>query len=171
MKSKNNLTVRITVTAVLTAMTVLLSSFYIPVPGGHLYLCDVAICFAAILLSPAESFVVGGIGSFLGDLMFYPASMFVSLVVHGLQAVIISLISHKALKKHPLAAIITGLVTGGIISVTGFTLGKMFIYSTVEYAVIKLPYEILQAVTGAAAGTLLYKKLGSLNVFGKLGIK
>ena len=75
-----------------------MSSFGIPVPGGHLYLCDVVICLAAILLDPAEAFVVGGIGSFIGDLIFYPLPMFVSLVTHGLQAVVISLISHRMFK-------------------------------------------------------------------------
>ena len=88
-------TIRLTTAAVLMAMTIALSSFGIPVPGGHLYLCDVIICLAAILLNPFEAFLVGGVGSFLGDLLFYPAPMFVSLVTHGLQAVVISLISHK----------------------------------------------------------------------------
>ena len=50
------------------AFNIILSSFGIPVPGGHLYLCDVVICLAAILLTPLEAFVVGGIGSFLGSL-------------------------------------------------------------------------------------------------------
>jgi len=70
------------------AMNIALSSFGVPVPGGHLYLCDVVICLAAILLNPFEAFVVGGVGSFLGDLLFYPAPMFVSLVTHGLQAAV-----------------------------------------------------------------------------------
>ena len=86
-------TIRITITAIFMAMNIALSSFGIPVPGGHLYLCDVIICLAAILLGPLEAFAVGGIGSFLGDLLFYPLPMFVSLVTHGLQAVVISLIA------------------------------------------------------------------------------
>ena len=61
---------RITVTAVFMALNIAMSSFGIPVPGGHLYLCDVVICLAAILLNPFEAFVVGGIGSFLGDMLF-----------------------------------------------------------------------------------------------------
>ena len=70
----------------LMAMNVALSSFGVPVPGGHLYLNDVIICTAAILLDPLGAFLVGGVGAFLGDLLFYPAPMFVSLVTHGLQA-------------------------------------------------------------------------------------
>lgn len=62
----------LTMTAVLLAMNVALSSFSIPVPGGHLYLNDVVICTASILLDPFAAFVVGGIGAFLGDFFFYP---------------------------------------------------------------------------------------------------
>ena len=69
------------------AMNVALSSFGVPVPGGHLYLNDIVICLAAILFDPVAAFMVGGVGAFLGDLFFYPTPMFVSLVTHGLQAV------------------------------------------------------------------------------------
>ena len=100
-KGRYNATIRITITALFMAMTIALASQGIPVPGGHLYLCDVAICLAAILLNPYEAFVVGGLGSFFGDMIFYPLPMFVSLVTHGLQAVVISLISHKTFKSHP----------------------------------------------------------------------
>ena len=85
----------LTVTAMLMAMNVVMSSFSIPVPGGHLYLNDAVICTAAILLDPLGAFIVGGVGAFLGDFFFYPAPMFVSLVTHGLQAVVISLCAHK----------------------------------------------------------------------------
>ena len=40
------------VTAVLMGMNVALSSFGVPVPGGHLYLNDIVICTAGILLDP-----------------------------------------------------------------------------------------------------------------------
>ena len=135
-------TLRLTTAAVFMAMTIALSSFGIPVPGGHLYLCDVAICLGAILLNPLEAFIVGGVGSFLGDMLFYPAPMFVSLATHGLQAVVISLISHKTLKNRPQLASGIGVTVGAVIMVIGYTLGKTFVYSTFEYAMIKLPYEI-----------------------------
>ena len=40
----------LTVTAMLMALNIAMSSFGIPVPGGHLYLNDAVICTAAILL-------------------------------------------------------------------------------------------------------------------------
>lgn len=148
-------TINITMTALFMALNIAMSSFGIPVPGGHLYLCDVIICLASILLSPLYAFVAGGIGSFIGDLIFYPQAMFVSLVVHGLQAIVISVISHYTLKKHPKIASGIGVTVGGILMVIGYTLGKIYVYSTLEYAIIKLPYEIAQAALGAVFGMLL----------------
>jgi len=157
--------IRLTITAVFMAMNIVMSSFGIPVPGGHLYLCDVVICLASILLNPFEAFVAGGVGSFLGDMLFYPLPMFVSLVTHGLQAVVISLVSHHILKSRPVTASGIGVTIGAIIMVFGYTLGKIYIYSTFEYAMIKLPYEIAQAALGAILGMVLCWKCGIRRLF------
>ena len=149
----------LTVTAVLMALNVIMSSFGVPVPGGHLYLNDVIICFAALLLDPLGAFCVGGVGAFLGDLFFYPTPMFVSLVTHGLQAVVISLCARRLWKTKPVAASWVGVALGAVIMVTGYSLGRAFLYSTPAYALLKLPYQILQAVAGAAAGMLLRWKV------------
>lgn len=149
------ITLRICLTAMFTALNVVMSSFGVPVPGGHLYMNDIIICTASILLNPAEAFVVGGIGAFLGDLFFYPAPMFVSLVTHGLQAVVISVFAHYVLRRHPVVAAGIGVTVGAVIMVVGYSLGRAFIYSTPEYAWLKLPYQILQAGVGAVLGMLL----------------
>lgn len=153
-------TLWICTTAMFMALNVAMSSFGIPVPGGHLYMNDVIICTASILLDPFAAFMVGGVGSFLGDLFFYPTPMFVSLVTHGLQAVVISVFSRYILKKHPVISSGVGVVLGAVIMVIGYSLGRAFIYSTPEYAVLKLPYQILQAVVGAVFGMVLCWKCG-----------
>lgn len=153
--------------AMFMALNVAMSSFGIPVPGGHLYINDVVICTAAILLDPFAAFMVGGVGAFLGDLLFYPAPMFVSLVTHGLQAVIISVFSHHILKKRPVLSSGIGVAIGAVIMVVGYSLGRAFIYSTPEYAVMKLPYQILQAVVGAVAGMMLCWKCGVHKLYNK----
>ncbi len=158
-------TIRLTVTALFMAMNIAMSSFGVPVPGGHLYLCDIVICTAAILLNPLEAFVVGGIGSFLGDMIFYPLPMFVSLVTHGLQAMVISVFAHYVLKKHPKIAAGIGVSIGVLIMVAGYTFGKAFIYSTPEYAIMKLPYEFAQGILGAVFGMLLVFRCGIKKVF------
>ena len=161
---------RITITAVFMALNIAMSSYGIPVPGGHLYLCDVVICLAAILLGPVEAFIVGGVGSFIGDMIFYPLPMFVSLVTHGLQAVVISLISHSKLTKNPRLNAAIAVTIGAIIMVVGYTLGKTFVYSTFEYAMIKLPYEIAQGALGAVLGWILCWNLKIKNVYDKYAL-
>ena len=158
-------TVWLCTTAMLMALNIALSSFGVPVPGGHLYLNDIVICAAALLLDPLGAFLVGGVGAFLGDLFFYPTPMFVSLVTHGLQAVAISLIAHRALKKHPAVASAVGALVGAVIMVVGYSLGRAFIYATPEAALLKLPYQILQAAVGALVGTLLVWKCGLRKLF------
>ena len=140
----------IAITGVFMAINIALATLGIPVPGGHLYLCDVIICIAAMLLDPLGAFAVGGIGSFIGDYLFYQPPMFVSLVTHGVQAIVISLIVGywRTGKKTKFVRSLIALLIGAVIMVVGYTLGKIFVYSTLEYAIIKLPYEIAQALIG-----------------------
>ena len=164
---------KLTVTAVLMAMNIIMSisALSIPVPGGHMYLNDVIIVTAAVLLEPFYAFLVGGVGAFIGDMLFYPAPMFVSLVSHGLQAVVISLFAHHVLKKHPAVAAGIGVTLGGIIMVIGYSLGRAYIYATPEYAWIKLPYEILQAALGAVLGMLLCFRGGLRKLYEKMLVR
>jgi len=167
-KSTRRTAVWICVTALFMALNIAMSSFGVPVPGGHLYLNDIVICTAAIILDPLAAFIVGGVGAFLGDFFFYPAPMFVSLVTHGIQALIISLFSHYILKKRPVLASGIGVSIGAVIMVVGYSLGRAFIYSTPEYAILKLPYQILQAVVGAIGGMLLCWKCGIVKIYSKM---
>ncbi len=146
----------LTVCGFLMAMNTVLSSFSIPVPGGHFYLNDVIIVAAALSLNPLGAFLVGGVGAFLGDFFFYPLPMFVSLATHGLEAVVISLFARRFGKtSFPLTLL--GVFLGALIVVVGYSIGRAYVYSTPEYAVIKLPFEILQAGLGAVMGTFLWK--------------
>lgn len=105
-------TVWLCTTAMLMALNIALSSFGVPVPGGHLYLNDIVICAAALLLDPVGAFLVGA-----------------------------------------------------VIMVVGYSLGRAFIYATPEAALLKLPYQILQAAVGALVGTLLVWKCGLRKLF------
>ena len=152
------------IAALFLALNIAASSIYIPVPGGHFYLNDVVICTASLLLNPLYSTLVGGVGAFLGDFFFYPAPMFVSLVVRGLQALVISLCANKikGVKKHVAGTI--GVIIGAVIMVVGYTFGRAYIYSTREYAILKLPFQIAMAVIGAAGALILVYalKLGKI---------
>ena len=170
MQKRRISTVKLTTTAVLMAMNIIMSSSFlsIPVPGGHMYLNDVIIVTAAVLLEPFYAFMVGGVGAFIGDLLFYPAPMFVSLVVHGLQAVVISYCVHRIFQEKPVTGSVIGAVIGWVITFTGYTLGRAFIYSTPAYAVAKFPFQVLQTAVGSTLALLLCWKAGVVNIFHRL---
>ena len=154
----------LTVTAMLMALNIAMSSFSIPVPGGHLYLNDAVICTAAILLDPLGAFIVGGVGAFLGDFFFYPAPMFVSLVTHGLQAVVVSLCAHKLFGERRGRAALVGVILGVIINVVGYSIGR-------EAAVLKFPFQVFQATFGAVVSMLLCFKAGLLSFWNKFSVR
>ena len=157
----------LTVTAMLMALNIAMSSFGVPVPGGNLYLNDAVICTAAILLDPLGAFFVGGVGAFLGDFFFYPAPMFVSLVTHGLQAVVVSLCAHKLAKEHRGRAALVGVILGIIINVVGYSVGRALVYATPEAAMLKFPFQVFQATFGAVVSMLLCFKAGLLTFWDK----
>ena len=134
-EKNHGMVLRICVTGMFMGLNILMSSFSLPVPGGHLYLNDVVIDTAALLLDPFSAFLVGGVGAFLGDLFFYPTPMFVSLVTHGLQALAIALLRGGKGTKHPRIACIPALILGVIIMVAGYTFGRAFIYGTPAAAI------------------------------------
>ncbi len=166
--SRNRI-IKITLAALFMAINVVLSSsmFSVAVPGGHLYLNDVVIVLASVLLDPLEATIVSGVGAFLGDLFFYPAPMFVTLVVRSLQGFMISLIAHRTMKEKPFAASVWGTLLGAVIMVVGYSLGRAYIYSTPEYAILKLPYQILQAVAGGIGGEILCWVTGIRKLYNK----
>lgn len=157
----------LTASALLMAMNVIMSSFGIPVPGGHLYLNDCIITTAAILLAPGYAAAVGGIGAFLGDFFFYPTPMFFSLIAHGLQGFLISWAVRKFRGKNEdgFPGAIIGCAIGLVVTTIVYSLGRAFVYSTPEYAILKLPYQIAQPLVGAIVGILLCYKFGLLKKF------
>ena len=165
-EKNHSMVLRICVTGLFMGLNVLMSSFSVPVPGGHLYLNDVIIDTAALLLDPFSAFLVGGVGAFLGDLFFYPPSMFVSLIAHGLEAALIAFLYGR--KKHGFGASLAITILGGVVMVAGYTLGRAYVYSTPAYAIVKLPFEILQAGFGAVMAMVLCYPMRLKSLYDKI---
>ena len=91
--------------------------------------------------------------------------MFVSLAVHGVQALVISLFVHQVMKNYPVKGSVIGSVIGWVITFTGYSLGRAFIYSTPAYAVAKLPFQILQTAVGSVLALLLCWKCGIVKLY------
>ena len=80
----------------------------------------------------------------------------------------ISLIAHRLLKSRPKLASGIAVSVGVVILVAGYTLGRAYVYSTPEYAVIKLPFEFLQGIVGAVVGIILCWRCGIRKLYLKM---
>lgn len=85
MQNKNSQ--KLSVLAVMTALTVVLGMFAkLPTPTGVTTLLDVGVYFTAFYFGAQEGAIVGGLSAFLFDLLSgYPQWMVISLVAHGSQ--------------------------------------------------------------------------------------
>ncbi|EHI75335.1 Predicted membrane protein [Streptococcus criceti] len=141
-------TKRITLAALFMALVIILSSSYlsVPVPGGHFYINGIVICLTGLLFPPTESVIVAGIGSFIGDFLFYPTPMFVTLISHSLQVLVVSFLVKQSYEKLSKSRFFTALVLGGILNLIGYFLGRSFLYANLPTALVKLPFDSLAAV-------------------------
>ena len=156
---------QITFTAIFTAITACLGAFRIPLGFANLYLTDVAVCMAGILLTPFFAFVAGGVGAFFGDVLFYPQAMVVSLIVRTVQVVVISVFSHYIMRKKPVLSSLIGCIIGIFIMAFGYSYFAILFYSAKEAALAKLPLEALQAAVGVIVALPLCYKFRLRNVF------
>ncbi|MBO4251040.1 MAG: ECF transporter S component [Clostridia bacterium] len=156
---------QITFTAIFTAITAALGAFHIPLGFANLYLTDVAVCLAGILLTPFYAAIAGGVGAFLGDMLFYPQAMIVSLIVRAVQVVVISVFSHYIMRKHPAISSLIGCLIGVIIMAFGYSYFAALFYSRIEAALAKLPLEAFQAAVGVVVAIPLCYKFRLKNIF------
>lgn len=156
---------RITFTALLMALNVLFSSFGVPVGTATLYLTDIAVCLAGILLDPFSAAIAGGFGAFLGDVFFYPKAMIVTLIVRTVQSVVISVFSRYIMKNRRALSSTVGCVIGIVIMTLGYTFLGAAVYKTLEASIIKMPFEALQASVGAIVALPVAYKFGLRKTF------
>lgn len=151
---------KITFTALLTAITTALCAFHIPLGFTNLYLVDIAVCIAGILLDPFLAIIAGAGGAFLGDLFFYPQAMIVTLIVRTVQVAIISVFSRYIMKNKPLLSSAVGCVIGILVMAFGYAYFAVLFYSRIEVAFAKLPLEALQATVGVIVALPVCYKFG-----------
>lgn len=142
--------------AMFMALIALTGAFSIPAGMAHIYLTDVFVCTAALLLPPVYGCAAGALGAFLGDMMFYPQAMLVTLITRFAQCLVIETARAKLLRGHRTAARVLAAALGAVIMVCGYTLGHMLMYGAAETAFVTyvLP-QVLQAAFGAFVGTVL----------------
>ncbi len=159
----------LTYTAVMTGLVIATSAIppiYIPGLEGGIYWCDAIIFIAAYLLDPVASFVVGGIGTLLYDLWLgRPATMVVSLIIHGLQAAAVSALLHYVFRRFKREGLWAGISSaiGAIIVIGGYFLYYWVIAPItlgsnkygLDYAAVRIPRNIIQEVIGITIAMII----------------
>ncbi|MEG1394243.1 MAG: ECF transporter S component [Clostridia bacterium] len=148
-------------TAVMTALVAVCTMLGINIGTGYVNMGDAMIFVTATLFGGAPAMIAGGIGSFLADMIVYPTTMWFTLVIKGLEGLACGLLAHYLLpkfdKKKPLKITmnVVFMLAGAVIMVSGYFGTQWLMWGTKESALAQLPWDCLQAVTGATVATLL----------------
>ncbi|MFA9493652.1 ECF transporter S component [Streptococcus sp. E17BB] len=165
---------RLTLASLFMGLTILLSASFlsIPVPGGHFYFNGIIIFLTALLFKPKEAVIIAGFGSFLGDFFFYPEPMFVTLITHSLRVLAIALFVKGRGLPAPKQLVIPALLAGAIIDNIGYFLGRAFVYRTMAYAIIKIPFDLVATIMAISIVYYVYYHTSFLRLFKQfLGIR
>lgn len=123
---------------------------------GYINLGDAMVILAGFVLGPVGGLTVGGIGSALADILLgYAYYAPFTLIVKGLEGLIVALLFKKALKSKK--AIVAGAI-GGVFMALGYFVVEIFMYDF-PAALASLPGNVFQGLVGAFLATLLYKAL------------
>jgi uncharacterized membrane protein len=126
----------------------------IPVPatGGYIHLGDAGVAFAAAAFGPWVAMAAGGLGTALADLMGFPQWAIFSLIVHGVQGLVMGLVMRRKLNGLTVAV---ATIASIIIVVAGY-FGAGVILESPAVAVLEMVPNAIQAFSGSLIGIPLY---------------
>ncbi|CAM3122386.1 ECF transporter S component [Leuconostoc rapi] len=159
-------TKQMTILAVIIALNVVLSYIVrIPVPAtnGFVNLVEAGIFIAAILGGARQGMIVGGLSGLLLDLLAgYPQWMFFSLVIHGIEGLVVGYFGYQ---KKTISQII-GLILGSLIMIIGYLLAGAFLYNWTA-GIASIIGNVAQSVMGLVVALLLipiFKHMPQVNL-------
>lgn len=152
---------RLTFSALMIAL-IFISTVVIAIPsplGGYINLGDAAIYIASYFLKlPSLSFMVGGIGSALGDLYLgYVIYAIPTLIIKGTMGAVASYM----LKQNKLTL---GLFLGYFIMVIGYYIAEIFILGHLLSPLANVPYNLIQGLIGSIVGIVLIHALRKIKI-------
>ena len=106
----------VTVMAAVVCTLTLVVRIPIPATGGYIHLGDVAANFAALAFGPWIGALIAGGGMAIADLIGYPIFAPGTLVVHGLQAIVVGLLGRSRKPRLMFVA----AIAGGVVVVVGY---------------------------------------------------
>jgi uncharacterized membrane protein len=143
---------RIASIAILTAVTTVFTLFVrVPSPArGYFNLSDVAIAFASYTFGPISALIAGGLGTALADLIgAYAQWAPISLIVHGLQGLLMGVIARVKPGNFPVA--VAAGVAGIAVMVIGYGAGGALL-TGIGPALAEAPGNVVQSAVGVVLG-------------------
>lgn len=155
----NKLDIRKIVTTGLLMALVVVAIFFIKIPAGngYIHIADSFILLSA-MLGPFYGLVAGGVGTMLADILTgYAAYAPWSLVVHGLQGLLMALAIRKLLSRpDPKMFFILGFVISVLTVVLGYGVAEWVMSGSFQVALATVLPNMLQVTVGTIVGALLY---------------
>lgn len=174
--------------ALITVMAALVCTLTLvrPIPspvGGYMHLGDIGANFAALAFGPGLGFLISGGGMAIADLIGFPIFAPGTLVVHGLQAVVVGYLG----RNRKWWVMLLAAIAGGVVVVVGYfayewlllqaggtdlieqvlgempeDVGRMAALDRAKWAAgiaaAEIPLNILQTLTGLV-GVLVYTQV------------
>lgn len=165
MKKMHLSTRTIAYTAVMTALvTIATLLLKVQTADSFTNLGDSIIFLTAAFFGPLPATLAGGIGSFLADLISYPATMWYTLLIKGLEGLIagsICLLANKIYAQNSNKAIkyvlyFTGMIIAALWMATCYFICNSYFYGTKESAMTALPMDFIQGGVSIALAIPLY---------------
>lgn len=154
----------VAITAVMSAVVFVLTRMVqIPTPArGYIHLGDAAIFFSAFAFGPWVGGIAGALGTALADVTSgYPQWAPFSFLVHGLQGVVVGLITRAALKSAGRLSqaewyrLLLAVGLGSLVVVVGYFIAGTILMG-IATAATEIPANIIQALSGGLVGTPLF---------------
>lgn len=135
---------------------VFIATLFIKIPNaldGYFNLGDGFIMIFASILDPELAFLVGGLGSALADVAGGYAYYFIpTLLIKGLEAIVVSILMKKFGKKIQIPA----YILGSVIMVLGYFLAKWYLKQSMAIALTGIPENIFQSGIGIVIAFICY---------------
>ena len=168
---KHEKVLRLTYTAMLTAMVCIATMFFrVPTVIGYANLGDGFILLAAFLFGPLYGAVAGGIGSMLADILSgYAIYAPGTLLIKGAVAVIAALLWHIMVRHADRFWLrLAAAAVAEAWMVFGYWAYEVLIIQQPAAALATIPANAAQGVVGTAVGMVLYYGLKKLPIWKKV---
>lgn len=149
---------RLVMTALLAAMTCVATMILVvPSPtGGYMNLGDAVVLLGAFLLGPVCGAVAGGVGAAMADLLAgYTVYVPATLAIKALMALAAGLLYRVVSKRWRTAGLVICGIVAETIMVAGYWLYDGLLMGSLAGSAVGIPSNLMQAVFGIAAATLL----------------